>query len=1036
MHRESLVRKIVLTLCLAAWASAGAGRAFAQLDGLNAIGRVVPLPGQFNELFVDESRGLLYAANFTGGRVEVVSMSTLTRLSSFATTPIPSGTSGMAVSPDGRWMVVTNQPVMSGVCQVSTVTIINLNDPSDRRMVPFDRIPVAVEFGIDNKALVVTRGCEGVASALHLLNPLDGSARTIFSTDLTVTDVDLPVTPPKFTRELSQMNLHASADRRWIFGVGEEVIFSYQIRQPVGMLTIRARETLVNDLKFNQVSAGRDGAYFMAGQLLMTNDLRVIADTAEAPESNPQFIGGTGIDSNIATVYGSFIETTFGTGDSPDSPKFGELLLMDADNLYVRQRFRTAERIVGRIIPAENGRSLYAISDSGILHIALDRLTEQPMIETPFSQRFLLYAFDYCTRKPITQTIRIENPIGGKPAKFSLSTEHFASSSRPGVDFAPHQGVTPADVQITIDPGALGPVQGTNVIEVLMETGGVNIPPAVNLVANIRDVDQRGNFVAEPGHFVAVVGDRNRDRFYVLDRLNFRVIAYDHNMRVIGTFRTGNTPTWMALDRGGNYLVVANSRGENVSLIDLNQMTLRGKVSYSWQLLQQGHYPHSLAASNRNIAMAALTSESGWMLSFLTLPNGAISTFETLGVFTNSFGAPLALAAHPDGDEVLVADASGNTYIYENTSQRLIITRQDFTSLGGAVGAGPDYYVVDNHVLNRSLTPRGDFPDSSANQQSSGFALLPDGRGVRSIRPASQVDSGALQQLDPRNPTIRINSVRMAEPPPARAADYPFTSTLAALRDGRLISTSSAGVVEFPVGYDTGLGNPRIDGITNGADFTTRTAAGGLVSVFGNRLAAGSVGAVDTPLPTQLGGTCVSANGAPLPLLFVSNDQINAQMPFGSIGPVSLQVHTRSGVSDIFVKQVDPAAPAIFGVRGPDSSRYAAVFRENNTLSTLSNPLRGNEVAVIYLTGLGGVTPINIAGEPASKTILARTVAPPTVEIGGVAGEVKFSGLTPGFIGLYQINVLLPSYVPKGLEVPLTVTMGANSTTVNVRIVE
>ncbi len=1034
MQRQSLVRKLILTLCLAVWASTGAGRAVAQLDGLNAVGQVVPLPGQINELFVDESRGLLYAANFTGGRVEVVSMSTLTRLSSFATSPIPSGTSGMAVSGDGRWMVVTNQPVMSGVSQLSGVTIINLNDPSDRRVVPFDRVPVAVEFGIDNKALVVTTGGDGAASALHLLDPVDGSSRMIFATDLSVTDVDLPVPPPQFTRELSEVNLHASADRRWIFGVGEEVVFSYQIRQPVGSLTFRARDTLVNEPTFNQVSAGRDGAYFMVGQLLMTNDLRVIADTAEAPSDNPSFIGGAGIDSNIQTVYGSFIDTVFGVGDSPESPRFGQLLLMDSDNLYVRQRFRTAERIVGRIVPAENGRSLYAISDSGLMHIALDRLNESPMLETPFSQRFLLYAFDFCRREPITQTIRIENPIGGKPAKFSLSTEHFASSSRPGVDFAPHQGVTPADVTITVDPGALGPVQGTNVIEVLMETDAVNMPPAVNIVANIRDVDQRGNFVAEPGHFVAVVGDPNRDRFYVLDRLNFRVIAYDHNMRVIGTFRTGNTPTWLALDRGGNFLVVANSRGENVSVINLNTMTLHGKVFYSWQLLQEGHYPHSLAASNRSIVMASMTSGQ-WKLSFLTLPNGAISTSETLGVFSNSFSAPLAVAAHPDGDEVLVAEADGNTYLYENTSQRLIITRQDFTSAGGAVGAAVDYYIVDNHVLNRSLTPRGDFPDSTANQQSSGFAVLPNGRGVRSIRPTSAVDSGALQQLDPRNPAMRINSVRMAEPPPARAADYPFTSTLAALRDGRLISTSSAGVVEFPVNYDTGLGNPRIDAITNGADFTTRTASGGLVSIFGQRLAASSVGAVDTPLPTQLGGSCVSANGAPLPLLFVSGEQINAQMPFGSVGPVSMQVHTRSGISDIFVKQVDPAAPAIFGVRGPDETRYAAIFRENNTLSTLSNPLRPNEVAVIYLTGLGGVTPVAIAGQPASTTILSRTADLPNVEIGGVAGEVKFAGLTPGFIGLYQINVLLPSYVPLGAEVPLTVTMGANSASVNVRIV-
>ena len=50
--------------------------------------------------------------------------------------------------------------------------------------------------------------------------------------------------------------------------------------------------------------------------------------------------------------------------------------------------------------------------------------------------------------------------------------------------------------------------------------------------------------------------------------------------------------------------------------------------------------------------------------------------------------------------------------------------------------------------------------------------------------------------------------------------------------------------------------------------------------------------------------------------------------------------------------------------------------------------------------------------------------------------EIRYAGLTPGFVGLYQLNLFIPSFVPKGLEVPLTITSGANSTTVNVRVVE
>lgn len=1034
MQYKSLVRKLILTLCLAAWASAGAGRAFAQLDGRNAIGEVVQLPGQINEIFVDESRGLLYAANFTGGRVEVVSMSTLTRLSSFQTSPVPAGVSGMAVSADGRWMVVTNQPVTVGVNQLSGIAIINLNDPSDRRHIPFDEEPVAVEFGLDNKALVVTK------LGFHILDPTDGSSRKVFGLEEGgASNVILPVAPPQFTRELSTVNMHASADRRFIFGVAEEFVFSYELRQPVGYLTIRQRDSLVNDPIFSQVAASQRGEYFMVGQLLMRNDLRVIADTPEAPTSNQELIGGVGIDSNIDTIYASFLEDTPSglEGEVVEGhPEFAQLLIMDADNLFVRQRLRTTERIVGRIVPAENGRSLYAISDSGLMYIPLDRLSEYPLLEVPLDQLRLSYIFNYCSREPITQQIRIENPTGGKAAKFSLSSPII--ETRPGVLIEPHQGETPAVVNLTIDPGALGPTQGATDVIINIETDAVNIPTAPVLLANIQDVDQRGNFVPIEGHLVSTLGDPRRDQFYVLDRQNFRVLAFDHSMRQIGTFRTGNTPTWMALDRGGNFLVVANSQGENVTLINLNSMQVAGLVYMPWELLFEGHYPHSLAANNRNVVIAGESSLGFYRLSFLTLPNRAVATPDTLGVFLNQFNeSELAVAAHPDGDEVLIASSGGNTYLYETTSHRVIISRQDFPNLGGAIGANKDYYIVDNHVLNRSLTPQGDFPDDAASQASSGFTVTPDGVGVRSTVPGiGQVDTGSLQKLDPRDPTRRFNGVRSAQPPPRPAPDYEFMQTLTALRDGRLISTSSAGIVEFPIGYDSGLGNPRIDAVTNGADFTTNTASGGLVSVFGQRLSGESVGAVDTPLPQQLGGTCVSANGAPLPLLFVSDEQINAQMPFGSVGPVSLQVHTRSGISDIFVKQVDPAAPAIFGVRGPDSNRYAAIFREDNTLSTLSNPLRPNEVAVIYLTGLGGVTPVTVAGEPASTTILAETATEPSVSIGGVEGEVQFSGLTPGFIGLYQINVLLPSYVPKGLEVPLTVSMGANEATVNVRIVE
>ena len=107
------------------------------------------------------------------------------------------------------------------------------------------------------------------------------------------------------------------------------------------------------------------------------------------------------------------------------------------------------------------------------------------------------------------------------------------------------------------------------------------------------------------------------------------------------------------------------------------------------------------------------------------------------------------------------------------------------------------------------------------------------------------------------------------------------------------------------------------------------------------------------------------------------------------------------GLSDIFLTRVLTAAPAVFSVPGSSGNTFAAVIREDNKLVTLSTPLRHHEIAVIYSTGLGRVKPIGIPGYPASTDPLSLTEIQPEVLFGGVAGKVLYSGLTPGFVGLY-----------------------------------
>lgn len=69
---------------------------------------------------------------------------------------------------------------------------------------------------------------------------------------------------------------------------------------------------------------------------------------------------------------------------------------------------------------------------------------------------------------------------------------------------------------------------------------------------------------------------------------------------------------------------------------------------------------------------------------------------------------------------------------------------------------------------------------------------------------------------------------------------------------------------------------------------------------------------------------------------------------------------------------------------------------------------------ILYATGLGTVTPLVQSGVPAPTTPPATTVDTPSVTIGGLAADPLFSGLSPGSVGLYQLNVRVPTNAPSG----------------------
>jgi uncharacterized protein (TIGR03437 family) len=230
------------------------------------------------------------------------------------------------------------------------------------------------------------------------------------------------------------------------------------------------------------------------------------------------------------------------------------------------------------------------------------------------------------------------------------------------------------------------------------------------------------------------------------------------------------------------------------------------------------------------------------------------------------------------------------------------------------------------------------------------------------------------------------------------------------------------------------------NGVVNGASFIPfgqpghANAPGSIVSIFGTNFASSLAQASTVPLSTSLGGVSVTFNGVATPLFVVSPGQINAQLPFGLTGDtVSIVVTNGSGASDPRQIQIGPSSPGIFTDPPGGAGQGIVVFALEPTVFAAvpsqrlpsARPAKAGDFLTIYCNGLGAVQPPVPSGNaaPASPP-LAETTTRPAVTIGGTQASVLFSGLVPGLVGLYQINLQVPTGVRTGNAVPLQIQMG------------
>jgi uncharacterized protein (TIGR03437 family) len=231
-------------------------------------------------------------------------------------------------------------------------------------------------------------------------------------------------------------------------------------------------------------------------------------------------------------------------------------------------------------------------------------------------------------------------------------------------------------------------------------------------------------------------------------------------------------------------------------------------------------------------------------------------------------------------------------------------------------------------------------------------------------------------------------------------------------------------------------------GVINGASYIPGqpVAPGGIVAIYGSNLSTDTVPGDTVPLSAMINNTSVTFNGIPAPLLFVSGGQVNAQMPWEALpadattGAVNVVV-TNNGVSSApAAVPLTQIAPGIFSI--PNGEGYAvAVNNKDGSLAAPvgalpginTHPADAGDAIILYANGLGPVDVPNADGAD-SMDALRHTTTTPVVLLGGTEAEVFFSGLTPQFPGVNQINFFVPKVTP-GDSIPLQLKAGGITST-------
>jgi len=517
------------------------------------------------------------------------------------------------------------------------------------------------------------------------------------------------------------------------------------------------------------------------------------------------------------------------------------------------------------------------------------------------------------------------------------------------------------------------------------------------------------------------------------------------NNAVSTTIGVGVTPEGVALNPAGTLAFVTDFNGNNVSVIN----TVTNKVTGT---IQVG--PPSTPTSPYGVAFnpmgswAYVTNNLTDEVSVINLANNTVASTVAVGI------SPYGIAVNSAGTFAYVANYASDTVSVMNTSTYAVSSVAAGTwPIGIAVNpAGTVAYATNNGSANVSVINTGNNSVTATvavGNGPKGIAVSPDGSLVFVVNNSDNTVSVIAAASNTVTATLNVGNGPVAVAFNA-AGTYAYVTndgdnTVSVINTATQATVATVHVGNNPTGV--AVGGPQslsinTGGIVNAGSFAAPVAPGGLASVFGV-FPVGTGQASAVPWPTSLSGlsmqfieaTRLTEASVAAPFYYASSTQANVQVPWEFAGQSQASVTATVGADTSAAQSVAvvPAAPGIFVL---NAQGQGAITDQSNNVSNASNPATAGVTYVsVYCTGLGPVSNQPATGAAASSTTLSYATLPVTVAIGGISVTPYFAGLAPGFVGVNQINVLIPAGVAAGSAVPMTVTVnGVTSNTVTLAV--